>query len=223
MTKIYNTEKVTQLIQNWSIDRNLHTADPMKQYGKLIEEFGEMAEGISKGKKELIVDAIGDMYVVCTILLQQIDFDIFEVAYYNDVAEIEHGNALVDLTGSIYHLGALVNEHSKQTTEAGRFLSGDMILTETGVLLEILRAVAEEYSMNFNLAVNVAYNEIKDRKGVMKDGVFIKEADIVKPALNDNIATGLHSGLVKNPSISDLVMRETREMLRDCRTRGVSE
>ena len=98
-------EMTTELIKQWAIDRNLNTADPNKQMLKLVEEFGELGEGMAKGKHELIKDALGDMYVVMTILAMQMDIDI-------------------------------------------------------------------------NECIDIAYNEIKDRKGKMIDGVFVKESDL---------------------------------------------
>lgn len=100
-TEITTTER----IRHWAIDRNLHTADPHKQALKLGEEFGELFEGLAKGNEVLTKDAIGDMYVVLTIMSQQLGFDIEE-------------------------------------------------------------------------CIDIAYDEIKDRKGRMVDGVFVKEADL---------------------------------------------
>lgn len=101
----HETENVTELIRQWSVDRNLHTADPSKQALKLGEEFGELFEGLAKGDEALTKDALGDMYVVMTILSQQLGFDIEE-------------------------------------------------------------------------CIGIAYEEIKDRKGRMIDGVFVKESDL---------------------------------------------
>lgn len=98
---------MTELIREWAVDRNLHTADPTKQALKLGEEFGELFEGMAKGNDALIKDAIGDMYVVMTILSQQMGFTIEE-------------------------------------------------------------------------CIGIAYDEIKDRKGRMIDGVFVKEDDLLK-------------------------------------------
>ncbi len=74
--KMTNIQDLTEKIEKWAIDRNLHTADPKSQAIKLFEELGELAEGLSKNKIELIEDAIGDSYVVLTILAMQLDLDI---------------------------------------------------------------------------------------------------------------------------------------------------
>ena len=69
-------ENYTDLIKEWAIERNLHTADPNKQMLKLVEEFGELGEAMTKGNEDLFRDALGDMYVVMTILAMQKDVDI---------------------------------------------------------------------------------------------------------------------------------------------------
>lgn len=95
----------TDKIRKWAEDRNLTSADPSKQALKLGEEFGELFEGLVKGNEDLTKDAIGDMYVVMTILSEQLGFTIEE-------------------------------------------------------------------------CIEIAYDEIKDRKGRMIDGVFVKESDL---------------------------------------------
>lgn len=67
---------VTKAIREWAKDRNLHTADPNKQMLKLGEEFGELCQGMAKGNPEQVIDSIGDMYVVMTILSMQLGLDI---------------------------------------------------------------------------------------------------------------------------------------------------
>ena len=98
-------EELTRQIEVWAVDRNLHTADSTKQALKLGEEYGELCEGMSKGKRDVIKDSLGDMYVVMTILAMQEKIDL-------------------------------------------------------------------------NSCIQMAYDEIKDRKGKMVDGVFVKESDL---------------------------------------------
>ena len=100
-----NLDDLTEHIEQWAIDRNLNSADPHKQALKLGEEYGELCQGMSKGNREQVIDSIGDMFVVLTILSMQMGTDI-------------------------------------QT------------------------------------CVDYAYNEIKDRKGKMVNGVFVKESDL---------------------------------------------
>ena len=96
-----------QDIKYWSIKRGLHKADPIKQMVKLMEEIGELANGLNKNNDKVIVDSVGDVFVVLTILCQQLN---------------------IDLTS----------------------------------------------------CVAAAYNEIKDRKGKLINGIFVKEQDLKK-------------------------------------------
>lgn len=96
---------LTVEIRKWAIARKLETADPNKQMLKLMEEVGELAQGMAKDNGKLVVDSIGDIYVVLTILSMQL-----------------------------------------------------------GITIED--------------CVEIAYNEIKDRKGKMINGIFVKEEDL---------------------------------------------
>lgn len=99
------TEDITELIKKWAVDRNVVSGDTKSQMVKLLEEAGELAEGINKNKKDLIVDSIGDVYVVLVILCMQLGLDI-------------------------------------------------------------------------NDCIKAAYEEIKDRKGKLVNGLFVKEEDL---------------------------------------------
>lgn len=93
-------------IRQWAHDRNLiEGSDRFRQMVKLVEEQGELAAGIAKGNTELVVDSIGDMVVVLTIL-------------------------------------------------------------------------AEQSGLSIEGCIEQAYHEIKDRKGRMIDGVFVKSEDL---------------------------------------------
>lgn len=72
-------DALTMKIKEWATERNLHEVDPNKQILKLGEEFGELCQALAKNRKKAAVkDAIGDMYVVLTILSLQLDIDIEE-------------------------------------------------------------------------------------------------------------------------------------------------
>lgn len=94
-------------IEQWSVDRDLNTADSSRQFLKLIEEVGELASAMARNQEDLIKDSIGDTFVVLTILCQQL-------------------------------------------------------------------------GVSFEKSVELAWNEIKDRKGKMVNGVFVKEEDLCK-------------------------------------------
>ena len=57
-------KELIKKVEEWSMERNLHTADPSKQRLKLWEEFGELNAAIARDNRDGVVDAIGDMLVV---------------------------------------------------------------------------------------------------------------------------------------------------------------
>lgn len=60
------------LIIGWAQDRNLIEGSDLKsQFVKLIEEAGELANSIAKQDDLEFADAIGDMFVVLTIMAAQ--------------------------------------------------------------------------------------------------------------------------------------------------------
>lgn len=92
-------------VEQWCIDRNLHTQDPKVQMCKTMEELGELASGICKDDKLKQIDSIGDVMVTIICLAKQLNLSLYDC--------LRH-----------------------------------------------------------------AYNEIKDRKGKLIDGVFVKESDL---------------------------------------------
>ena len=92
-------------VEQWVIDRNLHTQDPKVQMCKTMEELGELAKAINKGDKEKQMDGIGDTVVT-------------------------------------------------------------------------LICISEQLGLKFNVCLDYAYNEIKDRKGKLINGTFVKESDL---------------------------------------------
>ena len=96
-------------IRSWAHARNIvHGATREKQFVKLMEEIGELAQGIAKGREADVQDGIGDAVVVLTILAAQSNCTIED-------------------------------------------------------------------------CIEQAWNEIKDRKGRIVNGVFMKEADLEHP------------------------------------------
>ena len=79
---------VFDLIEGWAEDRNIiEGSSPQAQFVKLIEEVGELASDIAKGRD--VSDSIGDAIVVLTILAAQHDYSLEECAWiaYNEVKD----------------------------------------------------------------------------------------------------------------------------------------
>jgi len=74
---------LTESIKQWAIERNLHEADYHKQFLKLTEEVGELAQALAKNKTpENVKEEIGGIYVVLTILSMQLGLDVRDCIKY---------------------------------------------------------------------------------------------------------------------------------------------
>ena len=56
-------DSLTNKIEDWATEKDLHLSEPSKQFLKVIEEVGEIAEGMAKNREEQIKDSIGDVCI----------------------------------------------------------------------------------------------------------------------------------------------------------------
>jgi NTP pyrophosphatase (non-canonical NTP hydrolase) len=72
-----NTDQTIDNVIDWADKRNLlHRDNAPKQMMKVVEELGELASAIAKGRNDVeIMDAIGDVLVTVIILSQQVGLD----------------------------------------------------------------------------------------------------------------------------------------------------
>lgn len=64
-------------IRQWARDRNLiEGSTTQAQFVKLVEEVGELAAAIARNQDDEFSDAIGDCFVVLTILAAQRGFEV---------------------------------------------------------------------------------------------------------------------------------------------------
>lgn len=55
-------------------------------------------------------------------------------------------------------------------------MRGDAVIDDIGDIIVVLINIAERNGLTLEQCLEHAYNDIKDRKGKMVDGVFVKEA-----------------------------------------------
>ncbi len=97
-------DNLTRQIEKWHHDRKITVnGNSLTQTVKLGEEFGELCAGIVRKDKRLIIDSIGDMYVVLVAIanLEHLDIeDCIQDAY----DEIKHRK------GHLNELGNFIKE-----------------------------------------------------------------------------------------------------------------
>lgn len=162
-----NTKKVLEeKVQQWFIDRNLHEANPIKQFLKLMEESGELFEGIAKDKPELIFDALGDIQVVMIDFEQQI----------KNGAEISANQQELELLLMVSSLGNIAQKlysHVCHNETQTPLIKSDLMFLDS-----VISTISLYNETTAEKCLDEAYEVIKDRKGKMIDGVFVKEEDL---------------------------------------------
>lgn len=153
-------------IEQWASDRNIiKGSKPIDQAMKLFSEFGELADNVGKGRD--CRDDIGDCAVVLIVIAKQF------------------GNTVADVVASVINEPYCFNKNVKvSVTELGMTITSMMHENNSDPLMFNIESalcnlndicMVNDYTLQE--CVQIAYDDIKDRKGLMHGGVFIKESD----------------------------------------------
>ena len=153
-------------VEQWAEDRNLiNGCKPIDQAMKLFSEAGELADNIGKGRD--IKDDVGDTLVVLTILAAQLGESLSSLNFKAlDWAEGNNKELVLVLFNTIPEIVGYA--HNASFFHIGLFKRA----------INTLNAIARNNKTTLEECLAVAYNDIKDRKGQMVNGVFIKEGDV---------------------------------------------
>lgn len=157
-------EQLIKQIEQWASDRNIiKGSKPIDQAMKLFSEFGELADNVGKGRD--CRDDIGDIFIVLTIMAAQLNLDINTVnGELLSEKDWLHDQLKRRVAVLGYSLFMFVNDLSKTRLE--------LCIVNLLQISSINGYALEE-------CVQLAYDDIKHRKGIMANGVFIKESDPV--------------------------------------------
>ena len=165
-------KELSNNIRNWATDRKIIPNSNIEaQYIKLCEEFGELSDSIRKNNKVVIIDSIGDMYIVATIITGLLntnieELDLFQNEFYNNNDD-NIKQSFFWLANSLGDIGKYIVKNRK-----------DNIKRKLADLVNDLQAVAILNNTTLEQCVLASYEEIKNRKGYLRnDGIFIKESD----------------------------------------------
>ena len=160
-------KELKQKVIQWSKDRGIiDNGKPLTQFAKLMSEFSEIFEAKRLKDNDKLIDAIGDVQVVLINLSEML------------------GGINFEKTNNFYDLDLLTETICN---------IGDMIIKEdTNSALDLIRksyiylvGYSKYLGINPDYALEVAYNEIKDRRGFLTpEGNFVKDTD---PRYNDII------------------------------------
>lgn len=157
-----NFQDFKQNVIQWATDRNFFAKDGATVAGQIkkgISECGELADNLAKGRD--IKDDLGDNCVVAVVVATMLD------KHYN--------------LESSYKLSA-VNESATDEILSDLLMEWGTLLVTRGPghcenILNLCAEMAEAHDIDIQVCFDKAWNDIKDRKGKMLNGVFIKESD----------------------------------------------
>ena len=148
-------EKLKDLIvkvEAWAEERNLlKFENAPKQYLKFLEETGELARALLKNDIPEIVDSNGDVLVTIIILAKQL------------------GNKL---NVKCANLNVFKDEEPISLYDFVNLVSPNYVAEE---IIEVMDLVVFSNGYDLFECLEVAYNVISKRKGVTKDGIYIKD------------------------------------------------
>lgn len=155
-------KELIEKIKQWGIDRGIDKADPLMQTTKTLEECIELQQAILKNDKEEIKDAIGDIFVTIVMLsLQDKDIELeFPVVYSK--------------SGLFFISRSLINQVTYMQCEITNHSSYNHYIKS---MIEHLVNVSRSCNLTLEECVQHAYNQIKDRKGKMINGLWVKEEE----------------------------------------------
>lgn len=155
-------------VKQWFIDRDLENGGRLdKQSLKLSEEFGELCAGYLKKNEKLTKDSIGDCAVVIVGLALLIKADVQEI--FDEV--------FID---KYYAIGCLtfLNRTISNIQLSNGFTDKDLYIVDLTRSIYWLKSISYVLGYDFDECFELAYQEIKDRKGRWIDGSFVKEEDL---------------------------------------------
>ena len=156
-------------VKQWFIDRDLENGGRLdKQSLKLSEEFGELCAGYLKKNEKLTKDSIGDCAVVIVGLALLIKEDVHKIFEESEFAGSK--DAMKNLKWLNVNICNFQLRHGLRQKEDCRY----NLVRSIGYLKSISKALGYSFEECFELA----YQEIKDRKGRWIDGTFVKEEDL---------------------------------------------
>ena len=167
-------------IEKWANDRNIiKGSKPIDQAMKLFSEFGELADNVGKGRD--CRDDIGDVFVVLTIMTAQHNHSISDHLASCGKGYNLKGEVVELCENLVVFAGANCLEYEKEQEALS-----------TAICL--LESIALQNMSSLEECVQIAYDDIKDRKGIMSGGIFIKESDPVYAQVIAEIEANHHVG-----------------------------
>ena len=155
-------------VKQWFIDRDLENGGRLdKQSLKLSEEFGELCAGYLQKNEQLTKDSIGDCAVVIVGLALLIKEEVDKV--FEGLKPVEEVDVMNCFRGLNLNICAILSYSDRRY--------GGICRYDLASAVDYLKSISNILGYDFEECFELAYQEIKDRKGRWIDGSFVKEED----------------------------------------------
>lgn len=161
-------------VWEWAEARNLIAGSgPRTQVLKTMAELGELCDAAAKNDLDGIRDGIGDVAVTLIVIGRQIPVDT-GLTRVTEAPRPSAGVALDDTVEAVNSLFRLLRRPVWPRDGVESVAAPHRIFA----CWLALDSLARGYGLSLRACLGTAYNEIKDRKGRMINGTFVKEADL---------------------------------------------
>jgi len=165
-------QELVPLIQEWAKERKIY--EELTSFDELLkthEEVGELIKACYDNDKRAIQDAIGDVLVTLINYCYMVEEDVNHIIKHALTTTPDTKSPPVRLAiFSEMVLADLLRYECKQ----GFKLSHISPYSNTLYIIKNLIRIALLKSTTLEESLNIAYNEIKNRKGKMINGKFVK-------------------------------------------------
>lgn len=161
-----NIYELSEAVKQWAHDRNLiNGSDPKTQALKFISEAGELARNLH----DECEDDIGDCMVVLIVIAGQKGYD------FDNIISDAH-----------QHIMTIPNAPAKDQYllfMGNVGLMSDMIIKDQdcidvmSIIAALLISIADRKAYGIDRCLQIAYDDIKERTGILHNNVFIKSTD----------------------------------------------
>jgi hypothetical protein len=166
-------QELVPLIQEWAKEREIYEQlTPFDELLKTHEEVGELIKACYDNDKPAIQDAIGDVMVT-----------LINYCYFKDVdfipiirKSLEHPNTTrVSLWFIALQVNRSLNIPIFDEAKSNVYHTLEYISFTICRMIRPLNSIALLKDTTLEECLNLAYNEIKNRKGIIINGKFIKD------------------------------------------------
>ncbi|MCB2860619.1 hypothetical protein JXW62_05640 [Streptococcus suis] len=160
------TKTLDEKVQKWFIDRNLHEANPVVSFKRVMEDTSDLFKAASRKDSLLIENALGSMQVFLNGLELQI----------KNGAEVKANPEEMELllmVASLGHLADKLHKHIFYDETKTPQIKSDLIMLHSNI-----HSIAIHNSTSADTCLNIAFDEIKSKKRKIIHSLIVTEVDL---------------------------------------------